>query len=516
MAKITDPDLLNQGTEVVFDPVAKTIKLNVAGNLTWDGVTLHCLYSFIKEEWKLTNLIQYPEPMDPITDFQMDLINGWNFADATTRLLIRDGGWAVKDAANNSLEEWACIITLGNFDNPLVDKAYYQQAAGAAAVRFNLPGPVNQAIQIFGDATHGNFDHRGYLKLFLREQGKRYDQTDLAAIGVTNMTYTTYAFPLSNEPDLKITATDAQIDANADGVPDVAPYSGMSITYLTGTGFTTWAPNTPYAANSVVQDPTTGRWFITTTGGTSLATATNVATDTAITWTPYTGERQVGANWYAYNKIINGNNATAEQIYEFVQFDLRQTVDIDAGAGVVTGETADSLLSFLGDTLITGTGVFIDNYQQTDINRIEFYDVSGTKRVFPYVAAGTIQFNDNLINDPDAQYWMFFTDPDGVPNSGDEFGTAGAILVNDKNGTPIQGMVNGQASVTFSFDYDGNTQGGRTPGTDVPITVVAIGLNTARYVRATGVIQRSTLNSVSLVASLERNYSNPGGMGVVV
>ncbi|RMH16478.1 MAG: hypothetical protein D6698_09670, partial [Gammaproteobacteria bacterium] len=225
---------------------------------------------------------------------------------------------------------------------------------------------------------------------------------------------------------------------------------------------------------------------------------------------------QVGTQWYAYNKIINGNNATAEQIYEFVQFELRQTVDIDAGPGTVTGETADSLLSFLGDTLVTAPGVFVDGYQQTDINRIEFYDVSGTKRTFPYVAAGTILFNDNLINDPDAQYWMYFTDPDGVPNSGDEFGTAGAILVNDKNGVPIQGTVGGQASVTFNFDYDGNTQGGRTPATDAAVTVVAIGLTTGQYVKATGTITRSTLNSVSLVASLERNYNNPGGQGVIV
>ena len=58
MALITDPDNLNQGTEVDFDTVAKTITLNTAGNLSTDGVTLKALYSFCKEEWKdFANLI---------------------------------------------------------------------------------------------------------------------------------------------------------------------------------------------------------------------------------------------------------------------------------------------------------------------------------------------------------------------------------------------------------------------------------------------------------------------------
>ena len=65
------------------------------------------------------------------------------------------------------------------------------------------------------------------------------------------------------------------------------------------------------------------------------------------------------------------------------------------------------------------------------------------------------------------------------------------------------------ASVTKSFNYDGNVQGGRTAGTDAAITVIGIGLATGQYVRATGTIARSVSNSVSLVAPLERNYANP-------
>lgn len=57
MAKIVDPDQLNQGTEVTFDTSTKTIDLAVAGNLDdsapgrSSGVTHQALYSFAKEEW---------------------------------------------------------------------------------------------------------------------------------------------------------------------------------------------------------------------------------------------------------------------------------------------------------------------------------------------------------------------------------------------------------------------------------------------------------------------------------
>ena len=67
------------------------------------------------------------------------------------------------------------------------------------------------------------------------------------------------------------------------------------------------------------------------------------------------------------------------------------------------------MLTFVGDTLRTSDGVYIDTFQAVDTNRIEFTDVSGTVRTFPFVAAGNINFNSNLQNDISASYWMFFT-----------------------------------------------------------------------------------------------------------
>ena len=167
MSVITDPDNLNDGTEIVVTTGAKTVKLQVSGNLGTDGVTLKCVYSKLKDLWKTSSTyIQYPFPMGPITDEQFELINGWDFdktipvtETSATVNLIRTGGWALKDNAGVSQEEWAGIVTLGSLG--VTDQVYYQQASAGAATNIVLQGAVNQAVKVYGDATHGNsLSHR--------------------------------------------------------------------------------------------------------------------------------------------------------------------------------------------------------------------------------------------------------------------------------------------------------------------------------------------------------------------
>jgi len=453
MAKIIDPDDLSQGTEVIFDTSNKTIQLKTGSTLTDDGVTLQAVYSFCKEEWKSDNsLIKFPFPFVAITAEQFELVNGWNWLNITTTGLIRDGGWALKDTGSTTQEEWMNLTTLGTFDNSSIDTAYYQQNSGQTGTDTILSGEVNQAIQIY---DKDSYNYKTYFKIFLREQGKLYDFYDLISEqNLTELTYKKYALPLSNSTDLKIKHDDNIISGST-------PYDGMSITYYD-------------SAQSV----------------------------------------EIGGTDYDFHVIIDGNNGTAEEIYEYVQYELRQNADIDASTGsTVIGKVAEELLEFIGDTLRTksitltggGTGgVYIENYQDIDVNRLEFTDDTGTIRTFPYVAAGTIQFNDNLRNDNESYYWVFFTDA-----SGNTFNSPNAIIIEDKDGIPISGSCYNIISKTFSFDYDGNNQGGRNTATDAPYTAVAIGLNTGQYVITTGTITKSTANVINYVAALERNYSNP-------
>lgn len=529
MALIVDPDFLNQGVEVTFDTTLKTISLNIAGNLSTDGVTLKALYSFCKEEWKNdSSLIPIEFPFVPITDESFELIDGWDFANDASRYLIRTAGWAVKDTSNNTTQQWAGIVGLGSIEAN--DQLYFDQGAGATNVQ--LLGQVNQAVQILSDPNgDGNFadgfDRRSLFDLYVREQAQIYGKSDLAAIGVTgNMQPIAYRFPLTTSSDSKIGAvSDNDIDT-------LAPYTGMSVTF--------------YA-------------------------------------TPQ--PRDIAGSTYQFGVIVDGNGGTAEQIYQWLQRQLRKETDIDSGLSGQLGKLTDQFAEFVGDDLYTlavsndqggGQGVYIENTQLTDINRYFFCDNNGDVHTAAFVAVTTLDFNGNLENDSAAIWRMFYT-----TNPAGNYGTANAVIVHgaDKvEGTDISftapdligstttdftkafaideyihvegtasndgyykvatitanqielveqtisteasgtsftltqaamGDVSGQDFVEVSFDYDNNVQGGRTAGTSPGVTVVAIGLSTGQYVAVESTIARSKENSISLVAPLERNYSNP-------
>jgi len=477
MPKVTDPDVLDQGVEVAFNTANKTISLSGytlqsassisdSGTSASNGITFQCLYSFAKEEWRTdSNLIKFAFPFVSITGEQFELVNGWDFANQYSKNLIRDGGWSLKNNLGVSQEEYMNLTTLGTFDDSALDNVYYLQSASTSGTPITavFSGEANQAVKIYADASHGNFDYSTVFKLYLREQGKTYGFYDLmSSQNLSSLTYKKYALPISNASDLKITVADSGIDSNSDGVADVHPYSGMSITYFES-------------------------------GQT----------------------RVIGGNPYLFKIIIDGNASTAEEIYEFVQWSLRQSTDIDASStGNTRGDIAEGLLLFVGDTLKTQLtsrgGVYIDDFLPVDTNRLVFTDDTGSERTYPFVAAGTLQFNDNLQNDANAVYRLFFTNDDAGNNFGQDFGTVSAMTIQNNSDVNIAGNVAAAASIDFDYDYDNNVQrGAASAGTDVPYTAVAIGLGTAQYVVTTGTLIRSVANVVNFVSSLERNYLNP-------
>lgn len=558
MALITDPDDLTQGTEITINTGTRQITLNEAGNLSDDGVTMQALYSFLKEQWKDdATLIPFPFPMVAITPEQFEFVADWEPTNDPTRKLIRTGGWREIDATGGVKREYAGIISLGNIDfNTKADGdvAYYAFAGATAKTDFEYAGPVNEAIQTFGNAANGDFDYRvDALTLSIRIEGKTYDQSTTQDIGVTGgLSYITYRFPLSESADLNITDDDATIAANS-GAGE--KYGNASIEYFA----------------------------IAQSSGTDL----------------YPGADLSGGP-YNFGVVIDADNAAAatnllaEDLYTWVQYQLRLTTDIDAGAGEKPGVLQDQLLRFVGSNLESlgvtnasggGSGVAVINFNSNDTNRISFTDNTGVLRTFPFVAAGDINFNDNLVNDTGpARYFMFYDytvrtvvsdlvigTPTGqaadftsaganLPTlvANDYFRVSGAsnetnngiwqvntftsvssfnasrvddvvpvaetafsatidenpinspdaILVNDNDGDPITGNVTAP-SIPFTFDYDGNSQGGRTPATNAPVVIRAIGLDTAQFVQATGTITQNTGLSFTLVSALERNYDNP-------
>lgn len=448
MPKITSPSQLNVGVELTLDTTANTFTLNVAGNyVAKDGVTLQALYSKFVQLWETTTYNKFEFPMYTIDalsgQFQFgtdgQTFSGWKPSNDATRQGLRDGGWSEFSAAGALERQYVGIVSLGDVNTGA--QLYYQKINGGTSANFTFTDEVNEGIQIFGDVSNGNFDSRTYFKGYVREQGKKYKDSILADTGKTSTGANIVNLLLSNEDDLKIQDSDVNVAANA-------PYTSISVEYF--------------------------------------------GTDQ---------NRTIGGVSYPFRTIINGANATAEQIYTKIQYLLRQDTDIDSGAGTVTGKTASLLLNFVGDTLITTTGVYIDNYNANDINRLVFTDRNGVTRTEPFTATGTLNFNSFLTAGSTGYYRMYFTDLSGVQ----DYGLAGAITVNNASGVGIFGTIN-SASIAFTFAYDANVQGGRTAGTDAAITVVAGNAGSAKPVVTTYTITRATGQGISLVAENDRAY----------
>lgn len=395
-------------------------------------------------------------------------------------------------------------------------------------------GPVGAVLTV---------DYSSVYKLFLRERGKLYADSQLSDIGVTTMTYIVYRFPLSNGTDLKIlTTVDTQIDADSAVPASEDIYDAIQVKYLVNpAGGTTpvnivgpYTNGATYALGDVVFDATnsqaqtTASWYyVSATPGTSSGADMN--SDTQNTWTRWDdtqGEREVNGVRYAFSVIIDAEDthanagtpytfsagASKDQVYEFAQWALRLTGQLNEGATgneIRNGNVAEQLVEFIGDVLHTKPGVFIDSFKETDANSIVFHDYADNTAGYPLTVTVTINFNSNLSSDADAVFRAYYTELAGE----NDFNKLAAIEVNKadatKVGSEISNAVPGSGVYEFSYAYDEDTAGGnRTVSNPTDITVVAIGLNTGQHVKASGQIT-TTGATISLVAPLERNYSNP-------
>jgi len=519
VALITDPDDLNQATEVTIATGPRTIVLAVAGNLSADGVTMQALYSFLKEEWKSDALlIPHPFPMVAITDESYEFVDDWTLSTLASRKLVRTAGWSELDASSVLTQQWFGAVSLGTFEDSVNDNAYYQFGTDVLVddtVDFTYAGPVNEPVKTFEElgnpatcdfaststitrasgsfitdgykvggavttrlaTTGGNdgtfvltavaaltltvtgtpftsevdtavqlaVDNRSSFKMSLRVRdgdtnGKSFAQSALADAGVTTLSNKVERFGLTNVTDLKILETDANVDANTpytqidvkffDGVynKDVDSATGRDFGVVIDVGTHSGIDGSFSAAGTVLTSADGGiptstydSGTLTIHEGTDEAATFNIVSTTATTVTINGGTFTATESAISYSlQRATPVVATLIEIYEKVQRSLRLLTDMDDSAAVIIGRAAPELLEWSGDTLKTkiitnpntGTtdGVMIEGFDTNDTNSLVFVDNLGTERTFPFVAAGNIVSNDNLVNDAGpAEYFMFFT-----------------------------------------------------------------------------------------------------------
>jgi hypothetical protein len=444
-----------------------------ANPLTEDlGIKLEALYAFERQERRKDEVLrQYDVFFKGTFKFggAYELINGRKFDDSdgsatslTTddRFKIRSSGWIERNAAGVAGRIYYGSRSLGNIE--ATSQPYYQLSLGGVPVNFDKDGPIDEAIQVFGDATIDanttTFDTRTFLSNKVRTFGFNYDEKVLADSGVTEMDGYFSGFALGESVHLTSGAyTIADVYDT-----QISPWTGMTLEKLavgqTETGF-----------NEVDGDFT----------------------------------------WVLHNTVPG----TLNECVAFLDALAQTDDDIDSGAVTVTnGKRVDVWYTYsAAGKIVTQSGadtlgLFIENLPTADQQSIIFTDDIGATKTYPFVVSVEVSVGATAVADLLAWYHAFFLDG---PGAGDDFNTAGALTVQDTSSNLIKGnvAVNAVANkIVWPFDYDGDTIGG--PGgaaTDKDVVFECEGDGGATAAKTVFTINRQTTVAATCAPSLETN-----------
>lgn len=389
MAMVIDPDVLVVGTDISFNFTNKTFDFTAGTNIVAkDGVDANALWSKFVDLWSTATYKPYPFPMNKIDNRSGQYVfgrdpggtyNGWKPGTDATRRMIRNAGWNEYSNAGVLNRVYFGSVLQGGVSSG--SQCYYQRVTGGAAINYTYTDLPNEAVQVYGDASNGNFDNRTYFKSFNRTYGYTFDDVSLTDISETATGPYKLPFGINTSADLNLTADDTAVLSS--------PYTGCTIKYDT--------------AN------------------------TNIT---------------IGGGSYPFKKHITHTAMTRYQIYTKMQYLLRQDSDINTGGtgGTVNGKTADLICWFVGPTLYSRA--FFTPIA-ADLNDVVFIDDNGVEREFPYASAGTLNFNSNLTSGGTGYYTLYYTTTPGGDDFGE--GTAIIVKDKDGvdiSGTISAGTIN--------------------------------------------------------------------------
>jgi hypothetical protein len=119
------------------------------------------------------------------------------------------------NTAGTTTAEWSSVKSSGTI--PAGGQGEFQQVAGSGTTDLRATGAVDQIIQIYGDAGHGNFDYRSHLVIKYQLNGYREERADVLALaGISTLEPFEYSVALQpvaiaaaiGDPAITITITD--------------------------------------------------------------------------------------------------------------------------------------------------------------------------------------------------------------------------------------------------------------------------------------------------------------------
>lgn len=453
-------DVANGRIEIIDSDEVPTMAGAVTNELDpTDGITMRAIYAFERQERRTDETLrQYDYFTAGSFKFAgaYEWVNGRKAAETGATITddrekIRASGWIERSATATVDRIYFGVRSLGNIE--LTSQPYYQLSAGGVPVPFAKVGPVNEAVQVFGDSTFdagaGDFDTRTYLSTKIRTYGQTFDEKTLVDSGVTEMSGYSAGFALGE--GVHLTSGNYTI-ANVYDSP-IDPWLNMTFEELavaqTETGFTTADGDFTYVVNN---DATTA--------------------------------------------------GTLDEIVAFLDAIAQTDDDIDDGTGVINGQRVPVWYSYDAQgRIVTAQGLFLENVPAADQQRVVFTDDAGDLKAYPFYVQVEVSVGANAAADTNAWYHCYFADG---PGAGDDFNTAGALTVLDKDSAAVKGSVSAASTITFVFDYDGDTLGGPIE-TDKDVIFECEGDGTATQAKTPFTITRDAVVRATASPGLETN-----------
>lgn len=367
------------------------------------------------------------------------------------------------EITNSTSNDGTYLLTAVTATTLTISTTWTAEAIGTTTIAYDNANAVSVQLRIRdGDA-----------------KGKTFQTSGLTEAGETAIASKVIKFPLANAADQKIDVTDANVvtgdwaevrirylDQAYDRTVDSARAFGIVIdagTYSQANG----AAATTSRWDSAEINLGSGEALADYAGGTLIIHEGTNAGSHTISGTPVDSAGTLQVTLVGTPLTVTGTDesftvqratplgVSAQNVFERVQYELRQATDINSSAdGVVIGLMTGELAAYVGDNVTFGgalstnpngggDGVIVEGFDANDTNNMFFiHNAGGAAINFPFVAAGNLNFNANLTGDTDPEYWLYFqytervtnSDIDVVGPSGSTYdleGTLGTYLVND-------------------------------------------------------------------------------------
>jgi hypothetical protein len=330
------------------------------------ATTVQNWYSFWIEQWISNSaLVNKTFPISTFGPNSFSLDDGHEFTASSLQHLSRDGFRYFASGAVTA--RYAAILSQGATAGL---QSEYQQVQGGSIADSQNTGNVDQVVQIFGDATHGNFDRTGYLKYKIQANGYRQAEADVVAtFGTLEEQF--YVIPLNT----------LAIDGLATGDPGI---TGVTITDNSA------APVSWDAGDGAKNYSVT----ITDTGSNTG--------DNILRWLNYNLSLDAtfqGKDPFFWPEMVIDNGAAYETLNGTL---YRASSNVTVGIRVITGAgTAHpDFTRFQSDDGSYGTPPVFATASITGIvagSRVQIYNVTTATETYNAVVAGT-SYTANYLN----------------------------------------------------------------------------------------------------------------------